>query len=85
MSEKETVEIEHCPVEATYCDGCGCSLLVECESGAQENVVALQFSISPPHVAKQVLGPFKDKTYRFCYQCYLKALGAVPPGPGVIT
>ncbi len=72
MSEKETVEAKHC-------DGCGRSLLVDHKDGGQANVMALQFSINPPHVAKQVLGLFEDKTYRFCYQCCLGVLGVTPP------
>ncbi len=81
MSEKETVEIEHRPVEAKHCDGCGRSLLVDCGDGEQANVMALSFSVFPPHVAKQVLEPLEDKTYRFCYRCCLKSLGVTHKEP----
>ncbi len=79
MSEKEKAISFPVTIEAEYCDGCGCSLLVDYEDGTKVNVIALQFSVAPPHVAKQILGPFVDKTYRFCYQCCLRTLGATPP------
>ena len=66
---------KHRTVEATYCDRCSSSLLVDHENGGQTNVMAIQLSIHPPDIAKQVLGPFEDKTYCFCYRCVLEVMG----------
>lgn len=63
--------------EAKYCDSCGRSLLVTTSEGATLNVSALQISVTmEDFVVRQVLGPYTNKEYNFCYICILQLLGA---------
>lgn len=65
--------------EAKYCDSCGRSLLVTTSDTSSCNVSALQFSLTiDDPVAKQVLGPYENKEYNFCYICILQLLGVEP-------